>query len=121
MAEVHGKNGSITYSNITAGVHSWELTIESDVVETTDFADAGVKTFILGGKGWSGSCEANWDAANTAVPGNAASDLVLTAASGKTYTGSAIIKTMVVKTTVNDENRATYTFQGTGPLTANLS
>ncbi len=121
MAEVHGKGGSITYSNLTQGVHSWEITVEADVVETTDFTDVGVKTYILGGKGWSGSCEANWDASNTAVAGDAASALVFTATSGKTYTGSAIIKTMVVKVTANDENRATYTFQGTGALTITLS
>lgn len=120
MAEVHGKGGSITYSNFTAGVHSWECTYESDVVEVTNFSDAGVKRFIAGGTGWTASAEANWDAANTAIPGSATA-LVLTAASGKTYTGSAIIKSMNVKVTRDDENRATYQFQGTGALTITLS
>lgn len=121
MAEVHGKGGSITLSGLTAGVHSWELTYEADTVESTDFADAGVKTYVLGGKGWTASCEANWDAANTVAPGDAAAALTLTAAAGKTYAGSAIITGMTVKTTKDDINRATYQFQGTGALTITLA
>ncbi len=121
MAEAHGKDGSITYSGLTAGVHSWEVTYDADVVESTDFGDAGIKTYVVGGKGWSGTLEANWDAANTAASGDAAAALTLTAATSKTYTGSAIIKSMTVKVTKDDINRATYQFQGTGALTITLS
>ncbi len=120
MAEVHGKGGSLTYSNLTAGVHSWELNYEADVSEVTDFADAGVKSFIVGGKGWTASAEANWDSANTAAPGDSAT-LTLTAVSGKTYTGTGIVKSMNVKATKDDVNRATYQFQGTGALTITLA
>jgi hypothetical protein len=120
VAEAHGKTGSITYSNLTAGVHSWEVTYEADVPEVTDFADAGIKSYIVGGKGWTASAEANWDAANTAVTGDSAA-LTLTAAAGKTYTGVGIIKSMNVKVTKDDVNRVTYQFQGTGALTITLA
>ena len=113
MAEAHGKSGSITLSGLTAGVHSWEISYDADTVESTDFADAGVKTYVLGGKGWSGSMEANWDAANTAHAGDAA-------ASGDTYAGSAILTNETVKVTKDDINRVSYKFQGTGALTITL-
>ncbi len=120
MAEAHGKSGSITLSGLTAGVHSWEISYDADTVESTDFADAGVKTYVLGGKGWSGSMEANWDAANTAHAGDAAASLTLTAASGDTYAGSAILTNETVKVTKDDINRVSYKFQGTGALTITL-
>lgn len=120
MAAVHGKSGSITFTNITAGVKSWKCNYTCDVAETTDFAAAGVKTHLAGGTGWTASAEANWDAANTAIPGNSAS-LTLTAASGKTYVGTAIITSMDVNVSNDGVNNATYEFQGTGALVITLS
>lgn len=116
-----------------AGFHSWEITYEGDVVESTDFVDAGVKAFIPGGTGWSGTAERFWQ--NDTNPGAIwGGDVVDTyrwvrffikyvASPANTdgnrayyYEGLSIVKTAVVKTDRKDAIRQTFTFQGTGAL-----
>ena len=116
MAEVHGKDGSITFTNLTAGVKSWSVSYDGDVVEVTDFADAGVKAYIAGGSGWTATATGNHDVGNTAAPGDTA-DLTLTVTSGKTYTGSAIMTSLTVNAPHDGVVDDTYSFQGTGALT----
>lgn len=116
MAEVHGKGGSITFTNLTAGVKTWSLDSGADVAEVTDFADAGVKAFIAGGSGWTASCTANWDAANTAAVGDSAT-LTLTVTSGTAYSGTAILTGMAIGEAHDGVVEVTYSFQGTGALT----
>jgi len=119
MAEAHGKSGSITFSNLTAGVKEWTWTGDSEAVETTDFSDAGIRTYLVGLRGWRATAVANWDAANTARDGDSAS-LTLTAASGKTYAGTAIITSMTVSVGITGVNQASYEFQGTGACTVTM-
>ena len=38
-----------------AGINTWSLDYTSDALESTDFANVGVKAYIVGGSGWSGS------------------------------------------------------------------
>jgi hypothetical protein len=128
MAEVHGKAGSITLASLTVGVKSWSLSYTADAPETTDFADAvatgNTRTFIPGLRTWTATVEANWDAANTLAPGDAAATLTLTAnsaATADTYSGSAICTGLTVGVSYDGVNTATYTFQGTGALTVTLS
>ena len=116
MAEVKGTAGSITYTNLTAGTRSWSLNYTADTHETTDFADAGVGTYLGGITRWNATVTANWDAANTAAPGDSAT-LTLTVTSGKTYAGTAIITGMTPSTDVQGIAQVTYTFQGSGTLT----
>lgn len=115
MAEVHGKGGSITFTNLTAGVKTWSLSYDADVAEVTDFADAGVKAYIAGGSGWTATCTANWDSANTAAPGDSAT-LTLTVTAGSTYSGTAILTSQVVSVNHDGVAEVTYNFQGTGAL-----
>lgn len=116
MAEVKGTAGSITYTNLTAGVKAWTLNYTADTVETTDFADAGVATYLGTITRWNATVTANWDAANTAKPADSAS-LTLTVTSGKTYSGTAICTGMTPSTEVAGIAQVTYTFQGSGVLT----
>jgi hypothetical protein len=117
MAEVKGCGGSITYSGLTAGVKAWSLDWKNELLDATDFADACAKSYIAGYTDWTATITANWDAANTAKPGDAASSLVLTVTSGKTYTGNAIITGLAINVNVAGIVEATYSFQGTGTLT----
>ena len=119
MAEAAGYGGSITYTNLTAGVKQWSLNWTVDPLETTDFGDSGNKTYIRGLKGWTATVTANWDAANTADPDDSAT-LTLTAASGKTYAGTALLIGVGPVVEVAGVNQCTYTFQGTGALVATL-
>lgn len=119
MAEAHGKSGSITFTSLTAGVKEWTWTGDSEAAEVTDFADAGIRAYVVGTRGWKATATANWDAANTARDGDSAS-LTLTAASGKTYAGTAIITSMTVSVSAAGVNQASYEFQGTGACTVSL-
>lgn len=119
MAEAAGYGGSITFANLTAGVKQWSLNWTVDPLETTDFADAGVGTYIRGIKRWTATVTANWDAANTADPDDSAS-LTLTASSGKTYAGTALLIGVAPSVDVAGVNQCVYTFQGSGALTATL-
>jgi len=119
MAEVAGYGGSISFTNLTAGAKGWTVDYTGDPLETTDFADAGVRTYIAGLTGWTATVSANWDAANTAVPGNSAT-LTLTADTGDTYAGTAIMTGLSASVSVDGVNQVNYSFQGSGTLTITL-
>ena len=118
MAEITGVGGSVTFSGLTANVHSWSITESHDIFEKTDFADgaSGYKTRLAGLPDWTATVELFWDAANTADSGDSAA-LTLTATSGKTYTGTAMVESVTVNTSVADPITATYNFVGNGALT----
>ena len=118
MAEVAGKGGSITCTGLTAGVKTWALDLVGDALECTDYADAGVRRYIVGCKGWSGSCEANWDAANTIDVGDEITSLIFTIVSGTTlYTGDkAIVTGISISSTYDGIVTANVTFQGSEDL-----
>jgi len=88
MAEVAGKSGSITCTGLTAGVKAWSLDLVGDTLETTDYDDSGHRTYIVGLDGWTGSCEINWDTANTIGVGDEITDLVFSIVGAtEKYTG----------------------------------
>ena len=51
MAHTFGGNGYVDTGSAVSGIKSWTLDYNSDALETTDFADAGVKSYIIGGSG----------------------------------------------------------------------
>ncbi len=113
-----------------AGFHSWEITLEADVVESTYFTAAGVKEFILGGKGWSASAERLWQDDNDIWGGGAVGTprwvrffLKYVASPANTdgnrayyYEGLSFVKTAVGTTDSKDAIRQTFSFQGVGSL-----
>lgn len=124
MAHVSGKTGSITFTNLTLGIKSWSLNYTADAIETTDFADSGKRTYLIGLTGGTATAEGFWDPGNTAVPGAGIATLTLTAdttATADTYAASAIMTGMVINVAVDGVNTATFTFQLTGTITATLS
>lgn len=116
MAEVKGCGGSVTFTNLTAGAKAWTLNHTLETLDTTDFADACVKTFTAGFTSWTATVTCNWDAANTAAVGNSAT-LTLTVTSGKAFSGTGILIGLAVNTNVDGLVEATYSFQGSGTLT----
>jgi len=115
MAEVAGKSGSITCTGLTAGVKAWSLDLVGDTLETTDYDDSGHRTYIVGLDGWTGSCEINWDTANTIGVGDEITDLVFSIVGAtEKYTGDAIVTGISVSSSVDGLVTATISFQGTG-------
>lgn len=43
-----------------AGFFSWAISKVADALETTDYSDAGQRTYVPGLKGWTGSAEKHW-------------------------------------------------------------
>ena len=119
MAEVVGKSGSITCTNLTAGVKAWSLNLVGDTLETTDYADSGHRTFIAGLDGWTGSCEVNWDTANSSLAVGETIDALIFSVVGATekYTGEAIVTGISVSSSVDGLVTMSVSFQGSGACT----
>jgi len=118
MAEVAGKTGSITCTGLTAGVKSWSLNLVGDTLETTDYADSGHRTYIAGLDGWTGSCEVNWDTANTISIGDTIAALVFSVVgTTEVYTGEAIVTGISPTSSVDVLVTMSVSFQGSGVCT----
>jgi len=123
MAELAGKGGDVTLANADNSVYNWTLSYTADALETTDFDDStGGRSYIAGLTGWSGSFDCRYDANNTAVPG-ATGNITLKMSSGATvgWNGNIIITGMDIGTPVDGIVTQTYTFQGTGALSASTA
>ena len=98
------------------GVKSWTLDYTADTLEVTDFADAGVKTHIIGGFGWSGSFEGFKDG----VPLSIGSEVYLvfgeSTTAYNTWIGKAIITGAHPNTSADGIVTYSYDYQGTGSL-----
>jgi len=116
MAEIHGNAGSITFTDITAGVKSWTLNWDAEVHDITDFGDGTVRTFKGGLTTWTATAECQLDAANVAEPGDSAT-LTLSVDGTIDYEGTAILTNMSVSTPVDGIVTTSYSFQGSGTLT----
>jgi len=118
MAEVSGKNGSITLSNANTSVHNWTVSLVGDALETTDFDDSsGGRSYIAGLTGWSGSYDAYYSTGNTAVPGSTGTiTLKTTTGTVGLFTGGIVITGMDVGTPIDGIVTQSYTFQGTGAV-----
>ncbi len=121
MAHISGYGGSILVGTTTGtGIKSWSLDYTRDTIESTDFADAGVKSYIIGCSGWAGSFEGYKDAINsTLILATATCLLTLneSATSGQSYIGAAYITGIHPAAEVGGIVSYSYDFQGTGALT----
>ena len=101
-----------------AGIREWHLTWTGEALETTAFDDSGVRTYISGLTGWSGTFT-GYDIAAAPAPAVGATVAVLTldVTATKNYYGKAIITSAAVGVTVDGVNTIDYAFQGTGILT----
>jgi hypothetical protein len=124
MAVTIGTDGSVTLpTGHNAKLHAWAADFAQTPVETTNYGDSGWRTFRGGLKGGSGAAVA-WPFHNevTSTPGFAAisstgGSLTLTAATGCTYTGTAIISNIRHDTDIQGNARMTFEFVFTGVIT----
>ena len=122
-----GKAGNV-YSTTTggtatgvaevSGMKSWTIDYTADALETTDFADVGVKSYIAGLSGWSGSFEGYKDGAPDLTPGTSYILHLRESAATATqvYTGTVIITGLHGSASVDGIVTQSYDFQGTGAL-----
>lgn len=125
MAEISGEGGGVTFTSGHTSVHSWTVSYAGDALEITDFADSGLRTYIPGLTGWSGSYDCHFDAANKGVVAGSTGDITLTVSTGAatkfSWSGGIIITGMDVTAPVDGVISQSYTFQGTGALTPSTS
>ena len=118
-----GKAGNVystttgTTVAIVAGMKSWTLEYTQDALDTTDFADVGIKSYIPGLSGWSGSFEGYKDGAPIAIGAVTVLDLRESTTTTQKYTGAALITGIHSSVSVDGVVALSYDFQGTGALT----
>ncbi len=121
MAHIHGKGGDVAIDGgaSTTGALNWSITYTGDTVETTDYADAGTKTFIAGQTGWTATFTVNKDG----VPPHAMNASVIfdfeeiQDDASTTWTGTCIINGITVNTPIDGVVTYDFSAQGTGTLT----
>lgn len=100
------------------GMKSWTLDYTADTLETTDFADSGVKSYVIGGSGWSGAFEGFKDG----VPLGIGAEVYLTLGESNTahqnWIGKVIITGAHPVTSTDGVVTYSYDYQGTGDLEA---
>ena len=118
MAHLAGKSGYVDTGSAVSGIKSWTLDYVTDTLETTDFADAGVKTYIVGGSGWSGSFEGYKDGAIVVVQGSAVTLKLYESATCYWYSiaSGALITGTHESVAQDGVVSVSYDFQGTGAL-----
>jgi len=119
MAHLAGKSGYVDTGSAVAGIKSWTIDYTSDALESTDFACAGVKEYIVGGKGWSGSFEGYKEGIEQILTADAASPITLALYESATafWTGSAIITGVHSSASHDGVVSVSYDFVGVAGLT----
>lgn len=117
MAVITGATGDVTFtSGYVTNVRSWSLNIAVDEHDITDFSATTWALYMGGLTRWSGSFECWLDDTATLVTSNS-NTLVLTASTGRTFTGTALITGNDVTVNPADPNTVTVGFRGTSTLT----
>jgi len=99
-----------------AGINSWTLDYTSDALETTDFADAGVKSYIIGASGWSGSFAGYKDGAPLSIGTVWGVELAESATTTQMWLGNIIITNVNPSVSADGIVSYSYSFTGTGSL-----
>jgi len=116
MAHVAGKAGQVSNGSEITGIRNWSIDYTIDALETTDFADAGIKTYVMGCSGWSGSFEGLKDGAPEAIGASVTLTLYEVAA-GTNWTGTGFLTGFHANVAHDGVITYAYDFVGTGALT----
>ena len=115
--QLSGKAGDVSVAGSSiGGIKSWNIDYVADALETTDFADSGLRTYIAGITGWSGSFEGFKDGAPTSIGSEIALILEETSDATQRYTGQAILTGSHESVSVDGVVSISYDFQGTTTL-----
>lgn len=125
MAHYSGRAGNVTYGaaggggTAYTGIKSWTLDYTVSIVDTTDFASAGVRDILPSVSQWSGSFEGYKD--TTPITLGISTTAVLlqlqeTATSTEKWTGSAYITGIHASVAFDGTVNYAYDFEGTSTL-----
>ena len=119
MAHRAGTAGQVDSPASVTGIRAWSLEYTVDMLDTTDFADSGVSSFIPGKTQWSGTFEGFKDGTPQAITTGAAVTLKLyeTQQANEFWTGDAYITAVRVNVDHDGLVSYSYDFQGTSTLT----
>jgi len=118
MAHRAGYAGSVQAPGVIAGIKSWSLEYTVAALDTTDFADSGVSSFIPGITEWHGSFEGYKEGVPIAgLHTEVALVLDETQTASEEWLGQAILT--AIRPSVDHDGIVSYAydFQGTGALT----
>ena len=114
---ISGKAGQVDAAAEVLGIKSWTLDYVVDTLDATDFDDAGVKAYIVGCSGWSGSFEGFKDTTPLGLAGAAVTiKLYESQTANQFWTGSAYIVGIHPSVSHDGIVSYSYDFQGTGAL-----
>ena len=117
MAEIAGYGGVVEYATATpAGINNWTLSYVTDALETTDFQDSGLRTYIPGLRGWSGTFSGSRDGVPLAQTALAYIELQVSTDATQLYTGSVLITNSTPTVAVDGVITISYDFTGSGAL-----
>ena len=98
------------------GIKSWTLDYTADTLEITDFDDAGVKAYITGGTGWSGSFEGFKDTTPLGIGAEVYLTLGESTTAYQNWIGKVIITACHPNVAHDGIVTYSYDFTGTGAL-----
>jgi len=122
-SNANGADGDIIYlddikaAKTVAGITDWSLDYTSDSLETTDFGAAGVKDYIIGGSGWSGTFSGYKDGAPLSIGSLYGIEVAESATTTQMWLGNVFIIGVSATTSQDGIDSYSYTFTGTGALT----
>ncbi len=99
-----------------AGIKSWTLDYTSDALETSDFAGAGVRSYVIGPSGWAGSFEGYKDGAPLSIGTIWGVELAESATATQTWAGNIVITNIAAGAEFDGVVSYTYSFIGTNEL-----
>jgi len=118
MAHLSGKSGAVTLAGgEETGIRAWSVDYTVEALEVTDFQDDGVRAYIPGPSGWSGTFEGMKDGAAYAIGSEVALVLKESETANQLFSGQAIITGLHASTPWDGVVSYSYDFQGTAALT----
>ncbi len=125
MGHISGKSGLVVAGvgtgTTATGIKAWSADYTIETIESTDFADVGIKTYILGASGWAGSFDGYKDgvplALSTATCALQLREQDAATATGAVWTGAAFITGIHANISFDGIVTYSYDYQGTGALT----
>ena len=135
MAALQGRHGLVKWKTKQIyRISSWNVNLAVDMLDVTPFSTDGAqaRAFLPGLSGWSGTCDGFLDvigdssgqkAIQTAIltPSTGTIILLTDETNGNGYTGAVYFNNLSVNVAVEDSQKVSLAFQGTGALTWSTS
>lgn len=121
MAYIKGFDGSVTFgTGHVVEVKGFSVSVSQDVRDVTTFSSSGWREKVYGCKNWTATVNALALSDSGSTPfdlsGGIQGSLLLTASTGNTLSGTAILSTQDMTRNTCEEATVTLNFEGNGEL-----